>query len=129
MTPRAKALAAHIDAICDANKIRIEYFDGGEFAWTDDRIIRIRPVRGDRSYASAMHEIGHILGKWQTRPQLVEETGAWLWAEKNAVCWTPTMRSLAANCLLAYFNARKASEFVPPRDHEFWRLVKNKGNT
>lgn len=123
MTPRAKAFAAHIEAICEANRITIQYADMDERAYIDDRGIRIRPVRGELSYASALHEIGHILARWKTRPVLVNETGAWLWAEKNAITWTEPMRRLAARCLASYYNIRKPTDHVPKKPHEFWRIL------
>lgn len=124
MTPRAKAFAAHIEALCEANRIKINYADMDEVAYISERAVRIRPIKGDMSYASAMHEIGHILARWKGRPALVEETGAWLWAEKNALTWTMPMRQLAARCLKTYYNTRKRNDPVPDQGHEFWRLLK-----
>lgn len=123
MTPRAKAFAAHIDALCEVNRIKIEFADKDEFAVVDDRTIRIRPVRGDLSYASAMHEIGHILGRWKNRPTMIEETGAWLWAEKNAISWTDPMRELVARSLKSYHSTRRAGEHLPSPGHPFWRML------
>jgi hypothetical protein len=124
MTPRAKAFAAHVVAICEERRISIEYFDGAEFAWPGDRLIRIRPIKGDISYAAAMHEIGHVVGNWRTRPTLVCETGAWLWAEKNAVAWSDIMRAHAAKCLRSYLAfARQEKEYIPSKTHPFWRLA------
>jgi len=123
MTPRAKAFAAHIEALCEVNRITIQYDDKDECAFIDDRGVRIRPIRGDISYASALHEIGHILARWKNRPILVEETGAWLWAEKNAIAWTEPMSKLAARCLASYYDTRKSTDHVPTKPHEFWRLL------
>src|SRR5262245_57271226 len=51
--------------------------------------ITIAPVRSLLSYASAMHEIGHILGRHQrSRRTMVRERWAWHWARANALAWT-----------------------------------------
>lgn len=123
MTPRAKAFAAHIEAICEANRIAVEYADMAPQAVLQDRSIRIRPIKGDVTYAAAMHEIGHIIGRWKYRATLVEETGAWLWAEKNALTWSRAMKTFASQCLTNYYNYRNTSDYVPPKRHEFWRIL------
>ena len=60
----------------------------------------MRPVRSPRSYATALHEIGHILGRHQrSQAVLVRERWAWHWAKRNALQWTPEMRRHAAWCI------------------------------
>jgi hypothetical protein len=42
-------------------------------------------IRGAVSYATVLHEIGHVLGRHQqSRHVMVRESWAWRWARKNA---------------------------------------------
>ena len=72
------------------------------------------PIRGPISYATVLHEIGHILGRHRdSRRVMVRETWAWRWARDNALGWTPAMaRSMQA--AQAYI-ARNAARM--DRDH------------
>jgi len=64
------------------------------------------PVRSDVSYAVALHEIGHIKGRYQKSvDMLVREQAAWQWARDNALVWTPQMERRAAEAL-AWVEAR-----------------------
>jgi hypothetical protein len=54
--------------------------------------IQFAPIRSAISYATALHEIGHMRGRYQnSRRELVRERWAWEWARRNALCWTPAM--------------------------------------
>jgi hypothetical protein len=100
------------------------------------------PFEGLRSaddYATVMHELGHLLGPWQTsrgkrhggapHGRMVEECGAWLWAKENAVAWTPAMERSMNRALQV--NASEAAEkswagnkrVVPGARHVFWELA------
>jgi antirestriction protein ArdC len=69
--------------------------------------IQIPPIRSAISYATALHEIGHILGRHQSsRYSLVRERWAWRWARENAIAWTPVMERNAA-LALAYCEERE----------------------
>jgi antirestriction protein ArdC len=69
--------------------------------------IQIPPIRSTISYATALHEIGHILGQHQSsRHSLVRERWAWRWARENAIAWTPAMERSAA-LALAYCEERE----------------------
>jgi hypothetical protein len=134
----AKQMAAHVAAVCKENRIVIGSHSRGGRAWrvprgapTDHRgRINIRPVKSAVTYAVALHEIGHVLGKWQSRPRLESEAGAWLWARENARCWTPrmdaTMRK-AMDSYLAWARARQDRKHgrpvLPPSHHAFWLLI------
>src|SRR6516165_12497804 len=79
--------------------------------------IWIRPVRSPRAYAVALHEIGHILGRYQlSRATLVRERHAWDWARRNGLRWTPEMRRHADRCLEHY--ARQES--IPQHKATHW---------
>jgi hypothetical protein len=63
-------------------------------AWGSIEIeeVHISPIRSAISYATALHEIGHIKGRFQrSKSLMVRETWAWRWAEENALAWTPRM--------------------------------------
>lgn len=127
MTPEGIALAAHIDALCKKHEIGVQY-TRKRFAMAEDivRHIRTPPVKSDTSYAIALHELGHLLGKWQTRSEIIAETGAWLWAENNALRWNDTSRAAMRRGLLSYYEyAQAKGHALPPAGHEFWRLVGN----
>ena len=69
--------------------------------------IQLAPIRSAISYATALHEIGHMLGRHQrSRNRVVRERWAWEWARRNALCWRPTMEKTAATSLAWY--ARRA---------------------
>src|SRR5262249_4212161 len=64
--------------------------------------IRIMPIESRLSYASALHEIGHLREEHQCSDStILREYWAWEWARANALLWTPAMEN----------NARKAMEW------------------
>jgi hypothetical protein len=55
-------------------------------------VIRIPQIKSAISYATALHEIGHIRGRHQdSKSVMVRERWAWKWARANALFWTPAM--------------------------------------
>jgi hypothetical protein len=99
-------LAKHIEQICEAHKITIIYSphrnDGSAQRYL--RQIMISPVRSHLSYATALHELGHLLGSHQdpTLPSMVQEVDAWNWAKNNALMWTPAMHRDMMKALRSY---------------------------
>jgi hypothetical protein len=76
--------------------------------------IWIAPIYSEISYATALHEIGHILGRYQTsHSMLVRERWAWQWARRNALMWTQTMERSAATGMARY--ALHAAKMCKPR--------------
>src|SRR5215510_2202843 len=58
------------------------------------------PINSVISYAVALHEIGHIRGRFQrSSHSLVREQGAWAWARQNALVWTDRMERYAITAL------------------------------
>jgi hypothetical protein len=52
----------------------------------------IPPIKTAISYATAMHELGHLLGRFpHSASTMVRERWAWRWAEHNALIWTSRM--------------------------------------
>jgi hypothetical protein len=67
-----------------------------------DEIV-IAPIESDVSYATALHELGHILGRFQCGlSTMVRERWAWKWAQQNALNWTPRMERCRREALAWY---------------------------
>jgi hypothetical protein len=86
----------HVERLCEQHEIqwwqdqtrsdRAHSFN--EFIYE----IHTAPVRGPVSYGTAMHEVGHLLGRYRkSRRVIVREEAAWLWAQAHALVWTPAM--------------------------------------
>jgi hypothetical protein len=84
------AMGAHIEELCEQNEIDIDFIQrpGRARAAAALQLIRIAPIRSAISYATALHEIGHVVGPLQWAGVLKREEGAWRWAERNALVWT-----------------------------------------
>jgi len=104
-TTTIKDMHRHVLDLCDKHGITI-------YAWcrrtsqchalTDRKEIRIVPIESRVSYASALHEIGHLRGRHQRSSTLVRERWAWEWVRANALIWTPGMESSARKALEWY---------------------------
>ena len=101
LAPTVAQMRAHVVRTCKVNGIAINY--GQPSASYEVREIWIRPIRSPLAYATALHEIGHILGRYQMRfSGMVSERWAWQWARRNALQWTPAMEQHAERCLKSY---------------------------
>ena len=102
LAPTVAQMRAHVVRICKVNGIEINY-DRHASASYEVREIWIRPIRSPLAYATALQEIGHILGRYQMRfSGMVSERWAWQWARRNALQWTPAMEQHAERCLKSY---------------------------
>ncbi len=73
------------------------------YALRDAGIICIAPVKSPISYATALHEIGHIHGRHQeSHSVMVRERWAWRWARNSALIWTPAMERHVSKSLAWY---------------------------
>jgi hypothetical protein len=64
------------------------------------REIVTAPIRSVFSYATALHEIGHYLGRRQrSKNSMTREREAWNWARANALIWTEAVERYAARAL------------------------------
>jgi hypothetical protein len=65
--------------------------------------IHTTPIRSAISYASALHEIGHALGRHRnSRRIMMREAWAWRWARAHAMVWTPAMERSRQKALAWY---------------------------
>jgi hypothetical protein len=98
------AMAAHIERLCEQNEIAVGFIRRSirAQAATDLRLIQIAPIRSAISYATALHEIGHILGPLQWAGVIKREEGAWRWAERNALIWTEAMEQHRQHAMAWY---------------------------
>jgi hypothetical protein len=74
--------------------------------------VHLPRVRSLEDYATALHELGHICGRYQKSTNiLTRERWAWAWAKQTALRWTATMERDAQSSLKGY------KELVRPRSH------------
>jgi hypothetical protein len=100
---RVEHMRRHIVELCETHDIEYLWCKRPADAWADREhaTVGIAPIRSKVSYATALHEIGHVRGRYQrSRDSMVRERWAWHWARANALIWTSRMerdrrRSLA----------------------------------
>jgi hypothetical protein len=113
-TPSVEEMRTHIDQLCLTRDIMIEYCVRPTQAWSAREIetICVAPVKSQISYVTALHEIGHIVGRYQTsRRSMVRERWAWEWARRQALMWTRDMERCKRESLAwARRNARQRGE-------------------
>ncbi len=96
------AMREHIDSLIGQRDIIVRWIKRPmrAYAITEAFEIFIPPVKSEVSYATALHEIGHLLGRDQYDDyRMVREIEAWIWARENALVWTPRMVRNAVACL------------------------------
>ena len=89
----------HVMGLCSQHNIVFTWCCRPSQAWAAREIeeVYIPPVKSVISYATALHEIGHILGRFQrSGNSVIRERWAWQWAKRNALIWTPAMNWYAA---------------------------------
>lgn len=67
----------------------------------EKRHMNIKEVKTGITYAVALHEVGHIVGK-RGKFRLEEEQFAWEWAKANALEWTDVTQKKMDKCLDSY---------------------------
>ena len=107
MTVKRIDMALHIQELCAEHNISVEYQSLNDavpryWARPSERRICIRPTKNTGYYVSALHEIGHIVGKFQDRSLLTKELWAWVWARQNALVWTPTAERIMEQAMDSY---------------------------
>jgi len=103
--PTIEEMRQHVGNLCKKHDISLQAVDRGRKAYAIPEFeeIGIPLIRSAISYATAMHEIGHILGQNQgSRSVMVRERRAWQWARSNSLIWTPAMERSALKALEWY---------------------------
>ena len=84
-----------------AADLEIKWEDRFAMAEFENSTVHLHPIKSEKAYASALHEIGHIrTGRFDDA--LTEERQAWEWARANALVWTPTMQRQADRNMRSY---------------------------
>lgn len=114
--------------ICKIEDIQVESHSRGGRAYRRKRLIKIRPVKSEITYAIALHEIGHILGKRQSGTRLDKEVGAWEWAIEHAHRWTLPMTRTMRRCLQSYKDAAESRPRwrKPDADHPIHAMLNSR---
>ena len=104
----------HVTQLLEKHHVLYSWCARPSTAWGSREIweVQIAPIRSELSYATALHEFGHLLGAHQaSRDSMVREHWAWRWARRHAIAWTPRMQKDSGRCLeFTLANRRR----VPP---------------
>jgi hypothetical protein len=95
----------HIDELCSTHNLNRFTVNRPTHAYAlgEFEEIHIAPIKTAISYATALHETGHVLGPHQRSPKvIVRERGAWRWAKRNALKWTLAMERNMKSALKWY---------------------------
>lgn len=111
----------HVLALAEAHNVSVHVCDvcNEDQSWADPRkrLVHIAPPDTDETYATALHEIGHLAdpkgsqplpsGRRSKSPDVLldEERAAWRWARQVAPEWTPKMEALAQAAFGSYVQA------------------------
>jgi hypothetical protein len=109
--PSVAAMHEHVTALIDKHQIVHYQTRSTTRAWSlrEAEEIHTPPVKTWKSYITALHEIGHLLGRHQLSPHvMVRERWAWRWARQHALVWAPWMERYAEESL-AWYAARARS--------------------
>lgn len=106
------AMRAHVDLLIAAKGARRSPDDGLQVyritarndahtvTGNEFNALQLPVIKDARDYALALHEFGHLLGRYQTsRNSLTRERWAWAWARKEALQWTTEMEAEATKAL------------------------------
>lgn len=121
-----RALAEHVAELAEKHKIIVKRRKdrSNSLAYFQLREIHIPPIRGEKSYFTALHEIGHLVTKANYRKGVLhDEARAWQWALEAALIKprSPTLRYIDF-CLSSYLVTRQLDELPKPNDI-FWTTL------
>jgi hypothetical protein len=121
-------LAVHIDELCAGNNISVQWVARSRRAWASRRrrTIRLYPIINQKRYATALHEIGHLLGPRQRGRRIEQEWGAWEFAlQDSRVVLTPATYRMIHRSLLSYVSRYKRLKraYLPPPADPFWAFL------
>jgi hypothetical protein len=100
-----EAMRRHVAQVCSRHDLVVRWVSRPLKAHSFRKLeeIWIVPIRSSLSYATALHEIGHVLGSHQgSKSVVIRERWAWEWARKNAIIWTDAMERHARECIRWY---------------------------
>ena len=119
----ASSMSQHIRLLCRNHSITLEHGRRGR-SWAKTRRIRIPEVKTSVTYATALHELGHILG-YRSGRRLEKEVQAWEWAKANAETWTLAMQLKMQRSLGSYLKwcCRRKGAWIPPKEHRVWEMA------
>jgi hypothetical protein len=134
-------LAKHIDELCEKHQITIlNRSSHGGRASKRDRTISMKLVKTQRTYITALHEIGHLIGRGRTGTRLQKEAAAWQYVlDTSIVALAPGTYRAMLRFLSTYLKAseraarRNTGRYVLPGDDDpFWttyNVIKEKAET
>jgi hypothetical protein len=129
----ASDIAKHIEELCAEHQIAIlSRSSHGGRASKRDRTISIKPVKTQRTYITALHEIGHLIGRGRSGTRLQQEAAAWQYVlDTSIVALAPGSYRAILRFLTTYLKAsvraarRKTGRYVLPKDDDrFWVTYK-----
>jgi hypothetical protein len=88
--------------------------------------VRLYPVVNQKRYATALHEIGHIVGPRQSGRRIEQEWGAWEFALTSSIVQlTPATYRMIHRSLSSYVAryTRRRGAYLPPPEHSFWEFI------
>jgi hypothetical protein len=103
--PNIARLRQHVRDLCKHHRITVYRCRRSQQACAqrESKQIAIPPIKSAKTYATAMHELGHVLGHHQdSRRVMVRERWAWNWARANALTWPPNIERVVARDLTWY---------------------------
>ena len=110
-------MALHVQQLCAENNITVTYQSMHDevpryYAQPASKLICIRPTKNTGYYVSALHELGHIVGKRQSPKfaTLTRELYAWIWARETALVWTDTAERIMRRAMDSYGWTSKEKE-------------------
>ena len=121
-------MATHVDELCGQHHITPEWIGRTKRAWAVKRrrTVRIYPIINQKRYATALHEIGHVVGPRQGGRRIEQEWGAWEFAIGHALTdFTPATYRMILRYLTGYVSRyrRWRRAYLPPLDDPFWRFL------
>jgi hypothetical protein len=122
---RRDLLRHHVERLCTEHGIQArERRRSGGAAIKRQRLVSIRPVKTERTYVIALHEIGHIVGRNRGGRRLEQESAAWDYViEKAIIPLSAESYDFMRKALLSYLNRARFSGrrmVIPEQGHRFW---------
>ena len=121
--PSVAAMHEHFTALIEEHQIVHYQTRSTTRAWSlrEAEEIHTPPVKTWKSYITALHEIGHLLGRHQlSQHVMVRERWAWRWARQHALVWAPRMERYAEKVVVrgpgSFYRRQMAAAILRGRD-------------